>query len=85
MRHYSSIILNTLNRLIIILWISWCSIQLIAAQQAPNISEKPVIELDFSIDGGFYDHEIDIELFSNGTRIYYTLDGTMPNRRDGIR
>ena len=45
--------------------------------QSENLTE---VELDFSTEGGFYDEVVEIELFSPGARIYYTLDGSKPGR-----
>lgn len=67
------------------IWISCFHASIVFAQSSSKKAEKPVIEIDFSVEGGFYDEEIDLELFSNGTRIYYTLDGSYPSSRKGIR
>lgn len=62
------------------------SVQGAVAQPAQQpLADDTLVELDVSIEGGFYEKEVEVELFSNGTRIYYTLDGTLPNRKDGIR
>ncbi|MEM1318766.1 MAG: CotH kinase family protein [Bacteroidota bacterium] len=56
------------------------------AQQEPGTAklpskkkEIPPVELNFSIEGGFYHESLQIELFSPGAKIYYSLDGTKPN------
>jgi len=46
-----------------------------------NVAKDFEVELTFSTKGGFYNEEIDLELFSPGARIYYTADGTSPTRR----
>ncbi len=76
---------NNLIRFLCILCLNVFCLSILQAQNAPAKSNKPVVELDFSVDGGFYDHDLEIELFTNGTRIYYTTDGTYPNRLEGIR
>ena len=36
------------------------------------------LELEFSLEGGYYDDEITVSLNCPGARIYYTLDGSKP-------
>ena len=44
--------------------------------------EKPVyLELEFSLEGGFYDEMVLVELFSPGATIFYTTDGSTPSSR----
>lgn len=58
------------------------------AQSSTHISNKedkkkqkpPPVELNFSLNGGFYDEVLSIELNSPGATIYFTLDGSVPNR-----
>ena len=43
------------------------------------------LDLEFSIEGGFYDEELLLELYSiPGARIYYTLDGSLPRRSSRV-
>ncbi|MFK7933468.1 MAG: CotH kinase family protein [Saprospiraceae bacterium] len=44
-----------------------------------RIKDQPV-ELTFSRQGGFYTDEIELELYSPDTKIYYTIDGSRPSR-----
>ena len=46
---------------------------------------KPVyLELEFSLEGGFFDEALEVELFSPGAKIFYTTDGSTPNSRSKI-
>ena len=49
-------------------------------QKAPKAKEKR-LEIEFSVEGGFYEDAIEVQLRSPGAKIYYTLDGSQPNRR----
>ena len=51
----------------------------ITAKKAGKKKDPPV-ELNFSINGGFYQEELSIELSSTAAKIYYTTDGSKPNR-----
>ena len=54
------------------------------AQKKDNAPKKKPIELEFSLKGGFYQDPFKLELFSPGAVIYYTLDGSVPNRQAKI-
>ena len=41
----------------------------------------PPVELNFSVDGGFFPDEVVVELSSPGSVIYYTTDGSTPSER----
>lgn len=46
--------------------------------------EKPkedFLELEFSIEGGFYNTTLELQLFSPGATIYYTTNGNTPGKR----
>lgn len=49
----------------------------------PEGPEKPELWVDFSIEGGFYNQDLRIELSSPGAQIYYTTDGNTPDPRVG--
>ncbi len=53
--------------------------QLTAQKKEKPPKEKP-LELEFSLKGGFYQDPFRLELFSPGAKIYYTLDGSQPNK-----
>jgi len=47
--------------------------------------DKPVwLELEFSLEGGFYNEVIQVELFSPGAKIYFTTNGSTPGRRSKV-
>ncbi len=48
-----------------------------AQEPAPG---PPPVELEFSVEGGFYPDEVVVELFSPGADIFYTIDGNTPGR-----
>ncbi|MCP3929908.1 MAG: hypothetical protein GY705_12505 [Bacteroidetes bacterium] len=52
----------------------------ILSQERPELSKEDISpDVDFSIEGGFYDHPVTLELFANETdKVFYTLDGTRP-------
>lgn len=63
---------------------SWCVLSL-TAQQDPRIlhelkKQKAIVELEFTVSGGYYNHPLELELYAPKARIYYTLDGTRPTR-----
>ncbi len=46
---------------------------------------KPIwLELEFSLEGGFYNELIQLELFSPGAKIFYTTDGSTPNSKSKV-
>ncbi len=57
------------------------------ASGTPNLVEgvkkdKPIwLELEFSLNGGFYHEALEVELFSPGAKIFYTTDGSTPSSR----
>ncbi len=57
----------------------------IAQSSSPTSPEQNELEVEFSIEGGFYDEVVDLELFAQGARIYYTTDGSLPTRKRGLR
>ena len=46
---------------------------------AQQESERP--EIEFSVEGGFYDDSLSVVLFSPGATVFYTLDGRMPSQK----
>jgi len=68
-------LVNPLSKGFICLFMVFCGL---------NIQAQPeridVVELEFSTKGGFFDEEIQLELFCPGGKIYYTKDGTKPSR-----
>lgn len=38
------------------------------------------LEVKFSVDGGFFSGEVELQLFAPGAEIYYTVNGTKPDR-----
>ena len=40
------------------------------------------LELEFSLEGGFYNETIQVELFSPGAKIFFTTDGSTPSNPD---
>ena len=46
--------------------------------------KKEKIEVEFSLKGGFYDENLLLSLFCPGAKIYYTTDGSLPNRRSKL-
>ncbi len=49
--------------------------------EAPATVEPEPLEVRFSLNGGFFSGEVELQLFSTGTEIYYTTNGTKPNKR----
>ncbi len=56
------------------------------AQQKPAKAKqkKKELEIEFSVQGGFYDERQVVELTSPGAKIYYTIDGSEPTRRSKV-
>ncbi|MEM9822369.1 MAG: CotH kinase family protein [Bacteroidota bacterium] len=52
-------------------------------QQAPKPKKKR-LEIEFSVSGGFYEERQLLELRSPGAKIYYTTDGSQPNRKSKL-
>ncbi len=53
------------------------------AQQA-NLPKVDIpVEIEFSDQGGFYEEEVILELRSPGADIYFTTDGSLPNKESG--
>ncbi len=46
-----------------------------------GVNEKSKNMVSFSRESGFYDEEFMLEMYSNGKDIYYTLDGSIPDRK----
>lgn len=42
--------------------------------------EKKLV-VEYSLPGGFYEETVSVELFCPGAKIYYTLDGSLPDKR----
>jgi hypothetical protein len=42
------------------------------------------LDLEFSLEGGFYDEILQVELYSPGAKIYYTTNGSTPTRRSKV-
>ncbi|MEL6922878.1 MAG: CotH kinase family protein [Bacteroidota bacterium] len=61
-------------------------IQLVFAQERTGpLRRTNAIELDFSVQGGFYPKGFEVELHTEpGAKVYYTLDGTLPTRRSKV-
>ena len=78
-------IINTLYKALISL-ILLGFLHISFAQKLKESKKKSnLIALNFSMPGGFYDEEISLELTSSpGAKIYYTVDGTLPNRSSKI-
>ena len=55
----------------------------ISWSQAPaKVAEVPPVEVHFSVEGGFYDQSLTLELSATeGATIYYTTDGRAPVRK----
>ncbi len=49
--------------------------------QDPGATEAPPIEIQFSMEGGFYKEKVEVALYSPKAEIYYTLDGSRPSKR----
>lgn len=60
-----------------------CENEKVKARYEDYICEVPVI----SLDGGTYDkkQKIDFTAMKYGTKVYYTLDGSTPDKTNGIR
>lgn len=52
--------------------------------QSPSPKKKKHLDLEFSKEGGFYEEGFELTLRSPGATIYYTLDGSTPNK-NGIK
>lgn len=54
----------------------------IAFLQAQSVKKDTVRlpEVEFSVEGGFYQMPLEVSLLSPGARIYYTTDGSQPSR-----
>ena len=63
----------------ILIALFFCAFQLIA-QKKTTPSDDP-IEINFSIEGGFYDEEVEVEISAPRALLYYTLDGSWPTQR----
>lgn len=50
-------------------------------KQKPVKPKEKRIEVEFSVKGGFYEDRVLLELRSPGASVYYTLDGSEPNRK----
>jgi hypothetical protein len=85
------------NKILILLICVLTSLSWISnAQKSPDIpatqtledgtkkKKKKRLELEFSIEGGFYTDPVSITLKSIDATIYYTLDGSTPNSRSAI-
>ncbi len=82
----------SISLLCLLLACSWLS----KAQQVPDIpatqtlqdgtkkKKKKRLDLEFSLNGGFYTESLNISLKSPGAKIYYTLDGSTPNSKSAI-
>lgn len=66
---------EALSKSILTMFLTFCIC--LSYGQSNDLEE---VELDFSVEGGFYDEPVEIELFSPGAKIYYTTDGTKPSR-----
>ena len=49
--------------------------------QEEKTSVEDFLELEFSIEGGFYQTGLQLQLFSPGAAIYYTTNGNTPSKR----
>lgn len=54
----------------------------LSAQVKTNKAEE--VELYFSVKGGYYNQALDLHLSTTGSRIYYTTDGSLPNKRSKV-
>ncbi len=53
-------------------------------ENAAKKKKKKKLSIDFSLKGGFYDEALRLELKSPGSKIYYTTDGSNPNKDSPI-
>ncbi|MCB0558909.1 MAG: CotH kinase family protein [Lewinellaceae bacterium] len=52
-----------------------------AQKKSAETSEgAPPVELNFSLEGGFYPNDVVVELSAPGATVYYTIDGSTPSR-----
>jgi len=56
----------------------------VQAQPAETPKKDIPVEIEFSEPGGFYPENIVVELRSPGAKIYYTLDGSSPNKKSKL-
>lgn len=72
-----------LNKRYVLLFLCWLVGNSLAYSQTSNRPAKVDIpvEIEFSDQGGFYEDEVILELRSPGADIYYTLDGSSPDKK----
>lgn len=58
-----------------------CLFSNIKGQIPDKASEDTPLDIEFSLEGGFYEGSKSIYLYSPGATIFYTLDGSMPSKR----
>ena len=46
--------------------------------------KESFLDLEFSIEGGFYLEDLELQLFSPGATIYYTTNGNKPSKRSKV-
>ena len=58
-----------------------CLFSNLKGQIPDRASEDTPLDIEFSLEGGFYEASKSIYLYSPGAKIFYTLDGSMPSKR----
>ncbi|MEN0006322.1 MAG: CotH kinase family protein, partial [Bacteroidota bacterium] len=56
------------------------TIRIFAQNNVPPSDEEALPSIEFSLEGGFYEVPLSVELYAPGAKIYYTLDGRLPSK-----
>lgn len=74
----------TLEKNSLVLSLAFLLWSLIGNAQSQHPSDGLFLELEFSIEGGYYIGEQELQLFSPGATIYYTTNGSKPSKKSKV-
>ena len=65
----------------IIILVSVLSPLIVISQSSALSPEEEPAVVEFSLEGGFYEHPLELRLVSPGAAVYYTTNGVKPDRK----
>ena len=89
--HFEEVLMNekhnmrTLKRFRLVIFLCFLGTICLAQGQTAEVPREEIpVEIEFSEPGGFFTENVVVKLNAPGAKIYYTLDGSTPNKKSTL-